>query len=192
MRQRVAKNPNTPADVLTRLAADGDPRVRTYATAQLIWRNLMTILEKSVPRGLVLVRRPLIQRDEWSVLTPDAAVVGKADAPASSTGRLDPAAVRLAVTIAWPWSQASPAAAPDPHRMAGIDCLWQIEPEDGPVISVHHLTGSAYQQIASARPGQPLTLDVPRPRSPIPLIDRRSESICALPGRPCRPAAPGR
>ena len=164
VRQRVARNPNTPAEVLAGMLGDRDPRVRSSASAQLVWRKLMTALEQAAPPGLVLVRRPLVRRDEWGVFVPDAAVVEQSEVPASRADRLDPATVRLAVTIAWPWSPATPMTQPTtPDVTAGVHHLWRVEVEDGPVISVLRLAGNAYLQVASARPGQPLALDEPFP-----------------------------
>lgn len=161
VRQRVARNPSTPSEVLAGLLLDADPRVRACASAQLIWRSLTSVLKESLPPGMVLVDRPLIRRDERSVFMPDAAVVEQAGMPTSHTDRLAPEAVQLAVTIAWPSPEVAPFAEPSPHPMADVDYLWQIQLEAAPVISVYHRTGDTYIQTASARPGQPLTLDKP-------------------------------
>lgn len=165
VRREVAANPAAPPEVLAGLLLDADPRVSAYANAQLVWRSLTSVLKESLPPGLALVDRPSIQRDEWSVFMPDAAVVEEADMPASRTDRLAPEAVQLAVTTTWPWQspQAAPSAEPSPRPMANVDYLWQIQLEAAPVISVYHRTADTYLQTASARPGQQLTLDKPFP-----------------------------
>ena len=163
VRQRVAKNPSTPSEVLAGLLLDADTRVRSYANAQLVWRNLISVLKESLPPGLVLLDRPSIRRDEWRVFIPDAAIVEEADVPASRTDRLAAEAVRLAVIIVSSSPQAALSAKPSPDPMANVDHIWQIQLDAGPVMSVYHRAGDTYVQTAFARPGQRLTLERPFP-----------------------------
>lgn len=165
--------PWTEADLLS--LPEGGPRIEllegtllvnppSSTPHQLVSLNLALALREAVGPGLVVVEAVGVRGPADTVLIPDVLVVSREAALANRSGIHDAEDVLLVVEIVSPSSRtADRLAKPSVYARAGIPSYWRVEPEEGPSIVAYRLDGEAYVETGSARPGDPLTLEVPFP-----------------------------
>jgi hypothetical protein len=161
VRFRVAKNQSAPREALESLSESSDERIRSAATAQLMWRNLLSILEQVAPRRLTVTEAALIRLGEGKVVRLRAAVVQRTTESANPSEVIEPREVSLVLDPVWPWSTLASGRSAGYYIECDIPNLWRVDLGQGPTISVFRLEDAGYVKVCSAEPGNPLVLDEP-------------------------------
>lgn len=138
---------------------------------QLVSFKLATALHAAALPGLVVVEAMGVRLPDGSMFIPDVLVAQRDVVVANHSGILDPGAVALVVEIVSPGSRTTDRITkPTVYARAGIASFWRVELDDGPLVVAYRLEHGRYRlehgrylEIATARPGQPLTVDQPFP-----------------------------
>ena len=132
---------------------------------QWVGFRLTNLLDAAVTPGLVVFEAVGVRLPDNTMFIPDILVAAR-DVAFPDKPLLDAGVVTLVVEIVSPGSRTTDRLTkPAVYARAGIPSLWRVELEDGPAIFAYRLEQGSYVEVASARPGERLTVIEPFPVS---------------------------